>query len=180
MNSLFIRDPVLLDGYIPKFTKQETLLNYRVKEVTIGGGLGSMEDPTFENRMCITIEGEEIMIDERYFYGYSSIYHDILKAVNLCISKSSTSKKVTDWINKNYDDLVNSAGYWHAIDFQERIKKEEANIAELQENVRLRKIWANVLNVQVLLTRRFNESDRLRTAVEFGMTEEEYRIFTGQ
>lgn len=183
---LFVRDPVTLDGFIPPFTREETLLQYSFRKYRPSYGFGACYDDD-ERNPPREIEENSIVVDGKKCIGKMDYYRgshiDIVSQLVNEILASPEPKFVDNtawkWLKENEIPLKKSFRYWKAMDRVDSIKEYEMKIRDLQRQVRLGKILASVDAVQIHEGRVYDGLEYQRACREFGMTEKEYNEIHG-
>lgn len=175
---LFVRDPVTLDGIVPPFTRDETLLQYAYRKYRPGRGLGWMgDDDTQPNE----VEEFSIVVDGKKCFGKMNYYRgspiDIVAQIVNEILASPEPKFVDNtawkWLKENEIPLKKSFKYWKAMERVNGIKEVEKKIQALQQQLRIGRILASVDAVQIHEDRVYDALEFHRSCREFGMTESE-------
>lgn len=135
---LFVREPVTLDGVVPAFTKEETLLGYEYAKSKIHRGLGWNEDDNGEPR---EIESWSITVDGKKVHGKMNFYQghklDIVLAIVNEVLMSPEPKFVDNtawkWLKDHELPLKQSIRYWKAMQRIDSIKEAERKIQALEQ-----------------------------------------------
>ena len=175
---LFVRDPVTLDGIIPPFTLNETLLGYEYRRYKPGRGLGCWEDdydkiPDTEE-WSITVDGKKCYGKMNYYKG--SQFEIVAQIVNEILASPEPmfiDNTAWKWLKENEIPLRKSLRYWKAMERVNGIKEVEKKVKDLQQQLRIGKILASVDAVQIHEGRVYTVEECQRACREFGMTESE-------
>jgi len=172
MSSLFIKEPVTLDGYKPHFTREECLLGLKCRQVQIGGGLGDLDydpnDPKYENRYSITIAGHEIHGDGEY-YGERDLEIAVLIANQFLANKENALRYPDAWafLVTHGPGLTNSKRYWLAVDHRKQVDEAKQELAELQRRIWRGEIVASLRASEVHAERNFSQEEKAVLLTEF-------------
>ena len=178
---MLFSDEYSLEGYVPRFTYQETLLGLHTTRVQVGGegsfrGFGAWDDederykgpPVYESRYSITVEGVEI-----HAQHYGSNPNDIrqtdtslevvAKIVNQFFANANNEKRYPAqwaWLKENTRSLNQSKRYWAAMIHLREIRKEEEKVEQLQRRIARGKLVAQLRAAEVLSGRAFTTEER--------------------
>lgn len=171
------REPVTLDGYVPKFSREEVKLGYTYsKSEVYGWNMYGDEDPCKEKEYHetwkIKVAGKEIFGTRNYYSG--SVFEIVAEIANAYLEGAKYHPRIKEeaaykWLVENASDLTNSNRYWAAVAHREDIQRVKDKIADLQEQVRIGEIWASVRAVQVHEERSYSHDERMLLAAEFGL-----------
>ena len=177
--SLFVREPVSLEGFVPPFSKEETLLQYAYRKYRPGRGLGWMGDdddtpPNEVEEFSIVVDGKKCFGKMNYYRGspidiVSQIVSEILAGPELTFGDNAARK----WLKENEIPLKKSFRYWKAMERVNGIKEVEKKIQALQQQLQIGRILASVDAVQIHEGRVYDAQEFHRSCREFGMTESE-------
>lgn len=175
---LFIREPVTLDGVIPPFTREETLLGYSYRRYKPARGFGVYDDydPPAQDieEYSITICGKKCIGKMSYYRGSNlDIVLLIVNEILAIPTPKAHDNTIYNWLKENLVPLKKSLRYWKAMERIEGIKNYETKIQQMQQQVRLGKILASVDALQIIEDQVYNDSEYRRACREFGMTETE-------
>lgn len=168
--NLFQRDPESLNDFIPRFSREEVLLGYKVTQVQIGGGfkwMGDPEDIMFEDRSSITILGQKFEGEGQYFLTAFEIVVEIVNAFFANAVNKRNYPEQWKFLTENAHELNISRHYWIAMDHLAEIEKIENKIYEMKEQVRKAKYIASMMAVEVKSGRSLSREERQLLIVEF-------------
>lgn len=176
--NLFVRDPVSISGYTPKFSRREVLMNYKYEQREAHRGFGMYDD----NEPPRIIKEHSIVVADTKIIGRSEYYHGSVHAIVADIAneyiegyrRNATKPPAYTWLTTNAVDLSNSARYWEAMIRIDGINKAKREIEDLKNQIRIGEILASVDAVGVLGEKTIPHDDRYLLAVEFGITYDEY------
>lgn len=177
---LFVRDPVTLDGIIPPFTRDETLLQYSYRKYRPGRGLGCWDEydtPAKEiEESAITVAGKRCVGKMDYYRGSPiDIVAQLVNEILMSPEPKFVDNTAWKWLKENEIPLKKSFQYWKAMERVNGIKEAEERLKALQYQIRIGKILASVDAVQIHEGRNYNVEERQRACREFGMTESEIK-----
>ena len=174
MSALFQREPVTLDDFTPRFTRDECLFGYRLTRTEIGGGFKSMEEPRPGWSHDINVRGVHLR-ETTEDWDSRDRYRMVVEMVNgLLSSKDPSYAETAEWVLENAKDLNTSRRYWMAMDHKAQIDKTKAEIAELQEQVRRAGFVQSLYALEVKEGRAINGEERKRVLAEFAGSEDEF------
>lgn len=178
---LFVRPSVTIDGLVPAFTLEETLMGYSYRKYKPGRfGLGCYDDSEYSVPQP-DIEESSIVVDGKKCVGKMNFYRGSNLEIAMQIANeilASPEPKFIDgtawkWLKENEVALKKSFRYWKAMERVKGIKEAEAKAAALQQQIRLGKILASVDAIQLHEDRIYDALEYHRACREFGMTEVE-------
>lgn len=192
---LFVRDPVYLYDYAPKFSKQESSLFYNSQKIEgrYGRGIGFYDDEDGDERISFrhTITVNDVKLEYREHTGFDRIpgANDIFDAALEILSQayaikhfdisprpyanSKNLEKATNWLNENFKDLRLSIGYWKAMERLSLIAKKQEALKKIEEEIRIGKIISYVEATAVKEGKLLTSSEFDLLCLEFGMLKSE-------
>jgi hypothetical protein len=178
--SLFVREPVSLEGFVPPFSKEETLLGYNYDKSKVFRGLGwngdDDEPDRYVEQWSITVCGQKFVGRMDYYSGSSfDIAFQIARDVITSGAVGEKANIALKWLKENEKDLLTSVKYWKAISRLDGIKETEARVKELEQRLKLARVIASIEALEILEDSSFSQTDIHRLSIEFGLTDDEYR-----
>jgi hypothetical protein len=172
MADLFTREPETLDGYLPKFSLNEVMFNYRTEQIQIVGHFKDFDfDPEnieYETRHIITVAGVELSRSSRY--GDGRAIDIVVSIINefLADPKNEQSKpEAMAYLRENAEELNRSKRYWLADAHVKRINGQKNEIARLQDEVRRAEWIASMNAVEVKSGRALTKDEKTLLLAEF-------------
>ena len=169
-----------IEGYVPHFTYQETLLGLKATEVQVSGpgrfrGFGAWDEDKepirYEKRYSITILGKEVgaLHTDDYSGGPNAVRQSdsdlevAAKTANQFLANEWNKKNLPEqweWLTANAKHLNQSKRYWEARKHLDEIRKVEKEIEMLQRRVRRGKLVAQLRAYEVLEGRKLSDEER--------------------
>jgi hypothetical protein len=181
---LFVRESIDLDLRKPKFEHVDgKFLNYysETHRSRPYFGLGAADedtDPYHEKlvtRHYITICDKKFEFEDSHEFN-GSVYSNAIEAVKKVLTFNK-NEEIKCWIEENFEELLYSARYWNWKLYLQKLDKEKEKLKELQNQIRFREIWANVLAAEALEGGNLTNDRKLALSLEFGMLESEYQKY---
>lgn len=176
--SLFVREPETLDGYTPKFSREEVRLGYKCsKYQTSGRGMGRWasnddnddDEPQYSYTYTLTILGYTWSAPvSSYGENTSLIVVELANAFLANTKNKELHPEVWQFLTVNSKDLSNSNRYWLSITHLEKIAEKQAKVDLILEDIRKARIIASVNAVEVKSGRRLESNERSILTSEFG------------
>ena len=178
--SLFVREPVSLEGFVPPFSKEETLLGYNYNKSKVFRGFGwngdDDEPDQFVEEWSITVCGQKFTGRMNYYSGSPfDIAFQIAKDVIKSGAVGEKANAALKWLKENEKDLLISVKYWKAISRLDGIKETEARVKELEQRLKLARVISSIEALEIREEASFSQTDIHRLCIEFGLTDDEYR-----
>lgn len=168
--SLFKREPETLEGYTPKFSREETLLGYKFERYQ-ARGLGLYhdegEEPKWHERHTITVLGKEISGPGPYTQDRYEIAVDIANNFLAHPQNEKRMPEVWAYLKENARELSNSKRYWKSWEHLQEIKKAKAEAAAIMRRVERALVIASVNALQTKAERSFSLQERQILLAEF-------------
>ena len=178
--SLFVREPVSLEGFVPPFSKEETLLGYNYDKSKVFRGFGwngdDDEPDRYVEQWSITVCGQKFVGRMDYYSGSPfDIAFQIAKDVIKSGAVGEKANIALKWLKENEKDLSISIKYWKAISRLDGIKETEARVKELEQRLKLARVISSIEALEIREEASFSQTDIHRLCIEFGLTDDEYR-----
>ena len=180
---LFVRDTVVLERK-PKFCHEDgKFLNYYSKTYKTRPyfGFGAVDEDTDPYHEKLVTKHHITICDRKFEFDDSpdfdgSVYSNAIEAVKKALN-STSYVDVKNWIEENFDEMLYSARYWNWKLYLQKLDKEKEKLKELQEQIRFREIWSNVLAVEAIEGCDLSADRKKVLSLEFGMLESEYQRY---
>ena len=188
---LFVRDPVKVTRE-PKFgIVDKKFFNYWAEKVQVGRVFGSLnedydKDPKYAWYHYITVCDKEFRFSDDNGWGgskynKSGTFNTVLQLIDeLRQPRNDVTHEIKQWLEDNYEEIVYSVRYWNYRSYLLDLERARVRLKEVQNEVRFREIWSNVIALETINCKDFDVAERKATGLEFGMLESEYQKYVLQ
>lgn len=161
---LFTNQPLSLEGYTPRFSKEEMRMGFETYEVQPYDPYADEKPPSETNYrlrvMGVTIDGG------RLYYDWQE---SVARAVRGWLDDKLNEKRhpeLWQFITANTRNLDNSLRYWRAVDREAALQQARDDIERRQQQLVRAELMHQLQVRQVLEERRFSDEERKRAWAE--------------